>query len=188
MILNKVNKKAGFTLIELMVVVAIIGLLSSIVLASLGEAKIKANGAKIKQEAHQLKNAIELYRTTNGKYPFEELFSSVDNYNPNQYKTSNSTFAPFKTAMLPYIDISKLTIDSPGTEIYFPPYNIGFYNNGGGSSIFDNRCGSYNSTNTPPPQPPKGSYLFVFLSNTPLDMDNFYSGIFRTNIYCFTIE
>jgi prepilin-type N-terminal cleavage/methylation domain-containing protein len=59
----------GFTLIELLVVISIIGLLSSVVLASLSSAKKKAEGAKIVQEMNQLKMALELYRTDNGKYP-----------------------------------------------------------------------------------------------------------------------
>ncbi len=53
----------GFTLIELMVVISIIGLLSSIVLASLQTARTKARNSRIVQEVQQLRNQIELTRS-----------------------------------------------------------------------------------------------------------------------------
>lgn len=63
------NKNRGFTLIELLVVISIIGLLSSIVLASLNQAKKKAQATTIIQQFTQLRNAIEMYRLQNGYVP-----------------------------------------------------------------------------------------------------------------------
>lgn len=59
------NKNKGFTLIELLVVVSIISLLSSIVLASIQDARYKAKLSALKQYAVQIRNAIELYRLEN---------------------------------------------------------------------------------------------------------------------------
>jgi prepilin-type N-terminal cleavage/methylation domain-containing protein len=53
-------RTAGFTLIELMVVISIIGLLSSILAGSLSTTRLKARDAKIKQQVLQLRNLIEL--------------------------------------------------------------------------------------------------------------------------------
>lgn len=66
----KFNKK-GFTLIELMVVIAIIGLLSTIILASLSNTRAKAKNVAIKGEVVQILNALQLYRADVGKgfYP-----------------------------------------------------------------------------------------------------------------------
>jgi prepilin-type N-terminal cleavage/methylation domain-containing protein len=58
----------GFTLIELMVVIAIIGMLSSIVLSSLASARNKANDAAIKQQMRSIVNAAASYYGTNGTY------------------------------------------------------------------------------------------------------------------------
>ncbi len=56
----------GFTLIELMVVIAIIGLLSSVILSSLVNARLKGRDSKIKQQLTQMRNLIELdYSETN---------------------------------------------------------------------------------------------------------------------------
>jgi len=59
------NKKRGFTLIELLVVISIIGLFSSIVLASLQSTREKAQIAKFKQELVQIRTALVLYRSNN---------------------------------------------------------------------------------------------------------------------------
>ncbi len=62
--------KRGFTLIELMVVVAIIGMLSSVVLSSLNTARGKGRDAQRISDIKQLKTALQLYYEDNGQtYP-----------------------------------------------------------------------------------------------------------------------
>lgn len=58
----------GFTLLELLIVVAIIGILSTVVLASLKDARLKAADATVRQEAIQLRNLMEQERTDSGTY------------------------------------------------------------------------------------------------------------------------
>jgi general secretion pathway protein G len=62
-------KNKGFTLVELMVVIAIIGTLSSIVLSSLNNARGQARDAVRKQDFLNLQNALELYHLDNNAYP-----------------------------------------------------------------------------------------------------------------------
>ena len=59
----------GFTLIEVLVVIAIISLLSSVVFVSLSQARVKARDSKRVQDLVQLRNALELYYSKNGRYP-----------------------------------------------------------------------------------------------------------------------
>lgn len=59
----------GFTLIELMVVITIIGLLATTVLASMQSSRVAARDAQRVQEARQLITALEFYRNQNGRYP-----------------------------------------------------------------------------------------------------------------------
>lgn len=59
----------GFTLIELMVVIAIIGVLSSVVLASLNSARAKGRDAKRKAEMVSIQTALEMYYLDNNAYP-----------------------------------------------------------------------------------------------------------------------
>ncbi|MCC2631050.1 MAG: hypothetical protein K0S38_859 [Candidatus Paceibacter sp.] len=62
------NKK-GFTLIELLVVISIISLMSTIVLASLSNARKKARDTQRMQETRAIKTALEAYYSDNGRYP-----------------------------------------------------------------------------------------------------------------------
>lgn len=60
------SRNKGFTLIELLVVISIISLLSTVVLASLGNARAKARDAQRKLIVKQLQTALELYRNDKG--------------------------------------------------------------------------------------------------------------------------
>ena len=65
----RIKAKTGFTLIELLVVISIISLLSSVVLASLNNARAKARDSVRKSDLHQIQNALELYFSQYGGYP-----------------------------------------------------------------------------------------------------------------------
>lgn len=52
--------KKAFTLVEMLIVVAVIGILSSVLLTSLEPARLKAKDAKIIQEVNQVRNIAEI--------------------------------------------------------------------------------------------------------------------------------
>ncbi|MBY0328718.1 type II secretion system GspH family protein [Patescibacteria group bacterium] len=54
---------------ELLVVIAIIGILASVVLASLNTARAKARDARRKSDLKQITIALELYKNDTGTYP-----------------------------------------------------------------------------------------------------------------------
>lgn len=65
---GKISKR-GFTLIELIIVVAIIGILASIVLVGLGGFRAKGRDARRIADLRQTQNALELYFAKCGVYP-----------------------------------------------------------------------------------------------------------------------
>ncbi len=67
----KFNHSKGFSLLELLVAIAIITMLASVVIASWNSAREKAQDARRISELKQLKYALELYHTNYGHYPRE---------------------------------------------------------------------------------------------------------------------
>ena len=63
------QQQKGFSLIEIMVVVVILGILASIVVPKLMSRPDEARVVKAKQDVLALQNAVELYKLDNGFYP-----------------------------------------------------------------------------------------------------------------------
>lgn len=63
------NKFRGFSLIEIMVVVVILGILASIVVPNIIRRPDEARIVKAKQDVLAIENALDLYRLDNGVYP-----------------------------------------------------------------------------------------------------------------------
>jgi general secretion pathway protein G len=59
----------GFTLVELLVVISIIGLLSAVVFSSVNSARAKAKNSRRIADLKQLQLALEMYYNNNGAYP-----------------------------------------------------------------------------------------------------------------------
>lgn len=64
-----IKKQSGFTLIEIMVVVVIIGILASVVVPRIMDNPDKARTAKAKNDIRALESAMDLYRLDNFTYP-----------------------------------------------------------------------------------------------------------------------
>jgi general secretion pathway protein G len=66
------NKQKGFTLLEVMVVIVILGILASMVVPNLMGNKDKADVQKAVSDIVALENALDMYRLDNSIYPTTE--------------------------------------------------------------------------------------------------------------------
>ncbi|MFT5558042.1 MAG: general secretion pathway protein G [Psychromonas sp.] len=63
------NQQKGFTLLEIMVVIVILGILASLVVPNLMGNKDKADRQKVVSDLVALENALDMYRLDNSYYP-----------------------------------------------------------------------------------------------------------------------
>lgn len=66
---SKTQETTGFTIIELLVVLAIGSMILAIVAVSMSDARAKARDAKREEEIKQIQNALNLYATKNNMLP-----------------------------------------------------------------------------------------------------------------------
>ena len=123
---NKLRKRqSGFTLIEIMVVVVIIGMLATLILPKVLGRQDQAFQAKAKSDIRALASAVKLYKLDNFKYP-----------------SSSEGLNILVTANKGYID--KLPKDpwgndyqysSPGQNLDFDIWTLGADGQSGGAEV-----------------------------------------------------
>jgi prepilin-type N-terminal cleavage/methylation domain-containing protein len=112
------NKDSGFTLIELMVVIAVIGILATVILASLNNARAKARDARRITDLAEINKALELYYNDFGYYP-----PSACGWDCNGYSFSyDASWATLATTLAPYIKLPSDPINNGGA-----PWGAGGY-------------------------------------------------------------
>ena len=88
---NKMKKQSGFTLLEVMVVVVILGVLASFVVPNLLGNKEKADQQKAITDIVALENALDMYKLDNSVYPttdqgLDALVSKPSSPEPRNYR------------------------------------------------------------------------------------------------------
>ncbi len=84
------KEKGGFTLIEMLVVIAMIGILSAVVLTALGPSRDKAKDARIISDVNQARAIAEThYNPTTGAYDIASITGDAQFISSQSDATSN---------------------------------------------------------------------------------------------------
>lgn len=70
--------KKGFSLVELLVVIGIMGSLVTILLPNFLDARLRGKDAKRKLDIEQMRSALEMYRSLSGAYPANGSFLNTN--------------------------------------------------------------------------------------------------------------
>jgi len=65
------SKQSGFTLIEMLIVVALIGILATVAVGSYQRSIVKAKEATLKENLFVIRSQINTYFSDKGEYPFD---------------------------------------------------------------------------------------------------------------------
>lgn len=109
------NLRAGFTLVELVVVIAILGILAGLGIPSFVNANMAARGSKILADMNACESAINIYYVKNGDYPLNTT-NLVSSYMANWPKP------PLGSALVKKHDNNDLILDVQATNyVYVKP-------------------------------------------------------------------
>jgi len=82
------GNKRGFTLIEILIVVVILGILAAIVIPQFSSASQEASISSVRSQLQTLRSQVELYRVQNNGYPTGGTISSDSTANdPGGFET-----------------------------------------------------------------------------------------------------
>jgi type IV pilus assembly protein PilA len=130
-IINILKSKKGFTLIELMIVIGIIGILAGIVMPKINGMQQKAKNTAIASLASSIRTSLEIYYAENSGYPeygskissgsewseLDNLLDTIKLGEINQYNLSSIEYANNSSNLDLYL-IKFISLDRDSTEFF----------------------------------------------------------------------
>lgn len=107
--------RAGFTIVELLIVIVVIGILAALVISTFSGAQVRAENTKTIEALKSYVKAIALYAADNGAYPSTNAYPCLGDYPADRCANTTDTtagcfgigqtaeIASFNTLLAPYL-------------------------------------------------------------------------------------
>lgn len=162
----------GFTIVELLIVIVVIGILAAITIVAYNGVQQRARDSRRSQDVSTIRKALEIYKANVGQYPNATATQPVF----GGWESSTDTSGSFMEYLLPYI--SQVPLDPTNNTTGSNNRTYWYYRYGAGSFGCDTARGAFyvlrasfeNTASAPPSQilcnPGWGeNYLFMSYEN-----------------------
>lgn len=134
------QKQTGFTIVELLIVIVVIGILAAITIVAYNGVQSRARNTARESGLETIRKALELYYTDNGQYPTSQSCGSTV-INGNWCTTADSSWDTFATRLKSgnnfIASVPRDPVSTPGqSPLTGAGYNYAYF------SYPDARCGS----------------------------------------------
>lgn len=116
------NRKAGFTLIEILVVMVIIGILVSLGTSTYLSSQVKSRDARRKSDLDKVRGALEMYYNDKGCYPLSDTGKMKDAVDPEDtvvFDWGDKFYDPTQASSNVTIYMPELPSDPSGGRKYY---------------------------------------------------------------------
>jgi prepilin-type N-terminal cleavage/methylation domain-containing protein len=136
------KKQKGFTIIELLIVIVVIGILAAIVITTYGGIQAKQRNTTRQDDVKSLQAQLEAFYSQNGYYP------SLTDMNSASWRTKNMTSLDTNDLIDPSSSETNANVQltaTPGAKVY--AYQV-TDSNGNSCETSDTNCAKYTLTAT----------------------------------------
>jgi len=113
-------KQTGFTIVELLIVIVVIGILAAITIVAYNGIQQRARDAQRQSDISTIKKALEVYYAANDRYPPGSGSTSI---NGSWSTTADASWANLQTILQPYISLLPRDPISKQTSAGSYPWN-----------------------------------------------------------------